>query len=64
MDDDPRARKRGLVSYGIVISGCLMLVALGVVSAAGVAGVSSLLVPVGVLIVLMTTVELLIARRL
>ena len=62
--DDPRARRRGLVSFGVVVSGCLMLVALGVVSAAGVAGVSSLLVPIGVVIVLLTTVELLISRRL
>ena len=62
--DDPRARKRTVVGFGVVAGGCLTLVALGAASAAGVAGVSSLLVPLGVAIVLLTTVELLISRRL
>lgn len=61
--DDPRARNRGTRSFGIVIGGCLTLVGLGAASAAGVDGVSSLLVPVGVFIVLLTTVEVLISRR-
>jgi hypothetical protein len=63
--DEPNASKRrAVVSVGVVAGGCLTLVALGAASAAGVDGVSSLLVPLGVFIVLLTTVELLIARRL
>jgi hypothetical protein len=62
--DERRARKRTVVSFGVVVGGCLTLVALGAASAAGVAGVSSLLMPLGVVIVLLTTVEVLISRRL
>jgi hypothetical protein len=57
------ANERFIRMVGVFIGGCVRLIILGVMSVRSGAGVSSVLLPIGLTIVLVTTMEFLIVRR-